>query len=419
MDHFDYRDGTLFAEDVPVSTIATEAGTPFYVYSSATLRRHYSVFTEGFADADVIVAFAVKALSNIAVLSLLAKEGAGADIVSGGELYRALKAGVDPRKIVFSGVGKTQEEMAAALDAGIGQFNVEGEAELHALSAVAADKGLTAPVAFRINPDVDAQTDDRISTGRAEDKFGIPCARAGEMFAMAGGLPSVKARGVAMHIGSQITSLSPFRAAAERAVDLVSELRAAGYGIETLDLGGGLGIPYAAGETPPPPKDYAALLRSVTDGLDVTIMFEPGRMIAGNAGIFVSKVIYLKTQGTVTYAIVDGAMNDLIRPALYSATHALVPVEEKVGTPTPFHVAGPVCESTDVFSRDVAMVNPQPGDLIAYRTAGAYGAVQASEYNTRPLVPEVLVDGDQFAVIRRRPTYDEMLSLETIPDFAR
>ncbi|MEM9421684.1 MAG: diaminopimelate decarboxylase [Pseudomonadota bacterium] len=417
MDYFEYHDDELWAEGVPLAKIAQAVGTPFYVYSSATLRRHYNVFAEGFDGADVIIAFAVKALSNIAVLSLLAKEGAGADIVSGGELYRAQRAGVEPRKIVFSGVGKTKDEMATALDAGIGQFNVEGEAELRALSEVAAAKGGKAPVAFRINPDVDAQTDTRISTGRAEDKFGIPFGRTQSMFALARDLPGIYARGVAMHIGSQITSLSPFEAAARSAVGLVGELRAQGYDLETLDLGGGLGVPYAPDDTPPSPREYAALLRRITDGLGVTVMFEPGRMIAGNAGLFISKVIYLKNQGEVNYAIVDGAMNDLIRPALYGAHHTLLPVVRKKGESKPYHVAGPVCESTDVFARHSMLTAPEADDLLAFRTAGAYGAVQASEYNTRPLVPEVLVNGDQFAVIRHRPTYEHMLSLETIPTF--
>lgn len=418
MDHFTYQDGMLHAEDVPLSQIAAAVGTPFYVYSTATLARHYAVFEEGFRGQDVLVAFAVKALSNIAVLSSLAKRGAGADIVSGGELFRALKAGVPADRIVFSGVGKTTEEMAAGLKAGIGQFNVEGEAELRTLSAVAAALGVDAPVALRINPDVDAGTDDRISTGRAEDKFGIPFVKAHETFALAQSLPNIDPKGVAMHIGSQITSLKPFEAAAKTVVNLVAQLRGQGLDMRTLDLGGGLGIPYSTdGTAPPAPVDYAATLRQVTDPLDMKVIFEPGRMIAGNAGIFVSKVIYLKTQGEKTYAIVDGAMNDLMRPALYGAVHHMVPVEQKPGASAPFHVAGPVCESTDVFLRDYPMVSPAAGDLVAFRTAGAYGAVQANQYNTRPLVPEVLVGGGQFAVIRRRPTYDEMLALESIPDW--
>ncbi|WOI53095.1 diaminopimelate decarboxylase [Parvularcula sp. LCG005] len=419
MDHFAYVDGTLCAENVPLPEIARSVGTPFYVYSTATLRRHFDVFAEGFAGTDTLIAFAVKSLSNIAVLSLLGKRGAGADIVSGGELFRALKAGIPAERIVFSGVGKTEREIADALDAGIGQFNVEGEAELAVLSRVASEKGMTAPVSFRINPDVDAGTHDKISTGRKGDKFGVPRARTFDAYALAEKLPGIRVQGVAMHIGSQITSLAPFEAAARSAVELVGTLRGMGHDIRTLDLGGGLGIPYGrAAEPPPLPSDYAKLIRSVTDGTDIRVMLEPGRMIVGNAGLFVVSMLYAKDQETRTYAIVDGAMNDLIRPMLYGAHHEIMPVTEKDAAATNYDVAGPVCESTDLFARDVALQDPQPGDLLAFRTAGAYGAVSASQYNTRPLVPEVLVDGDRFHVIRRRPSYEDILSLETIPDLS-
>ncbi len=417
MDHFSYVGETLHAEDVPLPTIAAAVGSPFYVYASATLRRHFDVFAEGMGDADVVVAFAVKALSNIAVLRLLARKGAGADIVSGGELYRALKAGIPAEKIVFSGVGKTATEMASALDAGIGQFNVEGEAELHLLAKVAREKGTEAPIALRVNPDVDASTDTRISTGRATDKFGVNIERAKALFATAQTLDGVRPRGVAMHIGSQITQLGPFEEAARRAAALVMELRGQGVDIQTLDLGGGLGIPYAGETDLPQPRDYVAALRRVSDPLGVKVIFEPGRMIAGNAGLFVTSVLFEKPQGPKTYLIVDGAMNDLIRPALYGARHQLVQVDRRQGPAKTFDIAGPVCESTDVLLRDAELIEPVAGDLLAFRTAGAYGAVQAGQYNTRPLVPEVLVDGDKFAVIRRRPSYEEMLSLESIPDW--
>lgn len=418
MDHFTYQDGLLHAEGVSLEAIAEEVGTPFYVYAAATLRRHYSVFADGFAGTDALIAFAVKALSNIAVLSLLGKQGAGADIVSGGELFRALKAGIPAKRIVFSGVGKTREEMAQALEAGILQFNVESEAELRELAEVAAARGQVAPVALRVNPDVDAGTDTRISTGRRGDKFGIPWDRAAALYAEAGALPGLAPRGIAMHIGSQITSLAPFENAARRGCDLVEGLKREGHVVDTLDLGGGLGIPYARqGEAPPLPSDYAKVIRKVTDGLGARIIMEPGRMIAGNAGLFVTRILREKNQDGLHYAIVDGGMNDLIRPALYGSRHEVVEVRQPAATPAPCHIAGPVCESTDVFLRDEPLADPSAGRLLAFRGAGAYGATQASEYNTRPLVPEVLVEGDRFAVIRRRPSYEEMLAGETVPDW--
>lgn len=418
MDHFAYRDGELFAEGVALSRIAEEVGTPFYVYAAATLRRHFDVFAEGFGGSGALIAFAVKALSNVAVLSLLGKRGAGADIVSGGELFRALKAGIPADRIVFSGVGKTEAELKAGLEAGILQFNVESEAELHQLAAVAEAMGVTAPLSLRVNPDVDAETDTRISTGRKGDKFGIPWARATALYAEASRHAHLKPRGLAMHIGSQITSLLPFEKAAGRGRDMVRALRADGYHVEALDLGGGLGIPYRQdGEVPPLPSDYAAIIRGVTDDLHVQIIMEPGRMIAGNSGLFVTKVLLEKDQDGIHYAIVDGAMNDLIRPALYGSQHEIMPVTGADAEPIKTHVAGPVCESTDVFSRDAEIAGLTTGQLLAFRGAGAYGATQSSQYNSRPLVPEVLVDGDRFAVIRRRPTYDDMLSLENIPDW--
>ena len=416
MDHFARIGGVLHAEGVPLPDIAAEVGTPFYVYAAATLRRHYGVFSSGMGE-GALTAFSAKACSNLAVLRLLAAEGSGADIVSGGELERALRVGIPPSKIVFSGVGKTVPEMQAALSAGIHQFNVESEAELRALSGVAASSGATAPVAMRVNPDVDAGTLDGISTGRADDKFGVPWERASELYDLARNLPGIDPRGVDVHIGSQIASLEPFEAAARRAADLVASLRGRGFTIDRLDLGGGLGVPYGDGVTPPEPAAYAAAIRRVTDGLNVQLIFEPGRMIVGNAGMMVASVTYTKRQTKRSFAILDAGMNDLIRPALYKARHAILPVAERAGEVSSYDVVGPVCESTDLFAKDVGLVDPRPDDLLAFKTAGAYGAVQASQYNTRPLVPEVLVDGDRWAVVRRRPSLDEVLSLESVPDW--
>lgn len=420
MDHFSYRNGTLYAEDVPVTDIAEAVGTPFYVYAASTLRRHYRVFAEGFSGTGALVAFAVKALSNIAVLSLLGKEGAGADIVSGGELFRALKAGIPADRIVFSGVGKTSAEQKAALEAGILQFNVESEAELHQLSAVAAGMGLTAPFALRVNPDVDAGTDERISTGRKSDKFGIPWDEAGRLYAEASRLPGLTPRGIAMHIGSQITSLVPFETAAGRGRDLVRTLRGEGYDVASLDLGGGLGIPYRQdGDVPPLPSEYAQIIRRLTDDLGVQVIMEPGRLIAGNAGLFVSRILLEKDQNGTHYVIIDGGMNDLMRPALYGSHHEVLEITQGEGKAVHCHIAGPVCESTDVFLRDTELKGTAAGQLLAFRGAGAYGATQASQYNSRPLVPEVLVDGANFAVIRKRPSYEEMIAGETVPDWIK
>ncbi|MEM7740669.1 MAG: diaminopimelate decarboxylase [Pseudomonadota bacterium] len=412
MHHFAHRDSVLYAEDVPVSRIADEVGTPCYIYSAATLRRHARVFKDPFPDGTV-VAFSVKALSNLSVLRLLREEGLGADVVSAGELDRAIRAGIDPRKIVFSGVGKTKDELAVALKAGILQFNVESEAELRMLSLVAQDVGQEAPVALRINPDVDAETHPGISTGKADDKFGIPWDRALETYALARSLVGIDPSGLDLHIGSQITSLEPFERAAERAAGLVKRLRDEGFEIKRLDLGGGLGVPYKDGEIPPLPSAYAERLIKVTASLGIQLILEPGRVIAGNAGVLLTRITLTKKQTTKHFSVVDAAMNDLIRPALYGAQHMILPGADKTGDAVATTIVGPVCESTDQFTADASLIEPAEGDLLAFGTAGAYGAVQASQYNSRPLVPEVLVDGDQYKVIRRRPTYDEMLALET------
>lgn len=418
MDHFLYRDGRLCAEDVTLAEIAAAVGTPVYVYSTATLTRHYRLFTEALAPLPHLVCFAVKALSNVAVLKVLADLGAGMDVVSVGEYARARAAGVPGERIVFSGVGKTREEMRTALAGGIRQFNVESEPELRALSEVAAAMGTTAPVALRVNPDVDARTHEKIATGKKENKFGIPIARAREVYAMAAGLPGLRVVGVDVHIGSQLTDLGPFEAAYRKVAELTGLLRADGHAIERLDLGGGLGIPYTrSNEAPPLPSDYGAMVRRVLGDLGCEIEIEPGRLIAGNAGVLLSRVIWVKEGEGRDFLILDAAMNDLVRPSMYGAHHDIVPVTE----PAPgtmlraFDVVGPVCETGDTFARGRHLPPLAEGDLVAFRSAGAYGAVMASEYNTRPLVPEVLVQGDQFAVIRARPTLEEILARDTLP----
>ena len=415
MHHFALRDGALHAEDVNLEALAGAVGTPFYCYSSATLRRHIRVFRDAFAGLAPLIAYSVKANSNISVLKIMREEGAGADVVSGGELARALEAGIDPKKIVFSGVGKTREEMAAALDAGIHQFNVESEPELLALDDVARLRGARAPIAFRVNPDVSAGGHEKISTGKAEDKFGIPWTRAQELYRKAGTLAGIEIKGVDVHIGSQISDLAPFERAFERVAGLVAELRADGHAIERLDLGGGLGIPYGDAGDPPHPDDYANLIRKIAAPLGVQLIFEPGRMIAGNAGILVSRVLYVKRGEAREFLIVDAGMNDLIRPALYDAYHAIEPVRPRAGAMREFDVVGPVCESGDLFAKARALPPMEAGDLVAFLSAGAYGAAQASQYNSRALVPEVLVDGARYAIIRRRPSYDEMLEGERDP----
>ena len=420
MDHFLYRDGALFAEDVPVAEIAAQVGTPFYVYSTATLLRHFRAFDEALEGIDHLVCYAMKANSNQAVLRTLAQAGAGMDVVSEGEYLRAKAAGVSGDKIVFSGVGKTAREIRVALAGGIRQFNVESEPEMEVLNAVALELGKVAPITVRVNPDVDAKTHAKIATGKSENKFGIPISRAREVYAMAAAMPGLSVIGIDVHIGSQLTDLTPFEQAYVKVAELTEQLRADGHTITRLDLGGGLGIPYeTSNEAPPLPSDYGAMVQRTLGHLGCEIEIEPGRLIAGNAGLMVSKVIYVKSGEGRDFLILDGAMNDLIRPAMYDAYHDIIPVvEAPVGTEKqPYDVVGPVCESGDTFAKQRAMAPLVAGDLVAFRSAGAYGAVMASEYNSRALIPEVLVHGDQFAVIRPRPTFDEMINRDTIPEW--
>ncbi|CRK75432.1 diaminopimelate decarboxylase [Nereida ignava] len=420
MDHFLYRDGALYAEDVPVAEIAAAVGTPFYVYSSATLLRHFRLFDEALDGMEHLVCFAMKSNSNQAVLKLLGDAGAGMDVVSGGEYLRAKAAGVSGDKIVFSGVGKTADEMRLALTGGVRQFNVESEPEMRRLSEVATSLGMVAPITVRVNPDVDAKTHEKISTGKKGDKFGIPIDRASEVYALAASLPGLKVVGIDVHIGSQLTQLEPFELAYEKVKDLTIQLRAEGHEIIRLDLGGGLGIPYErSNEAPPLPTDYGAMVKRVLGDLDVEIEIEPGRLISGNAGIMVSKVIYLKEGDDRQFLIIDGAMNDLVRPAMYGAYHDIIPVNERPAgaQSATYDIVGPICESGDTFAKGRSMAAVAPDELIAFRSAGAYGAVMSSEYNSRPLIPEVLVQGDQFAVIRQRPTFDEMINRDTIPEW--
>ena len=420
MDHFLYKNGQLHAEDVAISEIAASVGTPFYCYSAATLARHYHLFTEALSPLPHLVCFAIKSLSNVAVLKLLGDLGAGMDVVSGGEYLRARAAGVPGDRIVFSGVGKTRDEMRMALAGGIRQFNVESEPELRALSQVAASMGAVAPITIRVNPDVDARTHAKIATGKKDNKFGIDIDRAPAVYAEAARLPGLKVIGIDVHIGSQLTELEPFEQAYLKVADLTLRLRAQGHTITRLDLGGGLGIPYTrTNEAPPLPSDYGALIKRTVGHLGCEIEIEPGRMISGNAGILVSKVIYVKNGASRDFLILDAAMNDLIRPSMYDAHHDIEPVVQPApGTEsTVFDVVGPVCETGDTFAKGRPMTALNEGDLVAFRSAGAYGAVMASEYNTRPLIPEVLVKGDQFAVIRARPTFDEIINRDTIPDW--
>ena len=419
MDYFTYKNGILHAEDVPIPDIAADIGTPFYVYSAATLTRHYRLFEEALSGLDHLICYSVKSNSNLAVLKLLGDLGAGMDVVSGGEYARARAAGIPGDRIVFSGVGKTRAEMEQALTGGIRQFNVESEAELEQLSEVAQALGVTAPVALRINPDVDAGTHDKISTGRKGDKFGIAISRARAAYGAIAALPGLEAVGIDMHIGSQITSLDPFRRAFTTMADLTRALRADGHDIRRLDLGGGLGIPYenANDGRPPLPLEYGALVRELLGDLNCEIEIEPGRLISGNAGLMVAGVVYVKQGEDRQFLILDAAMNDLVRPALYEAHHDIVPVAQPApgGETVPYDIVGPVCETSDIFAKARALPPLAPGDLVAFRSAGAYGAVMASEYNSRPLIPEVMVHGDQYAVIRRRPTYEEMLARDMIP----
>ncbi|MEO1284041.1 MAG: diaminopimelate decarboxylase [Pseudomonadota bacterium] len=418
MDHFLYRDGELYAEDVPVAEIAAEVGTPFYCYSTATLTRHFKAFDDALSGMDHLVCYAMKAASNQAILKTLAEAGAGMDVVSGGEYLRAKAAGVPGERIVFSGVGKTREEMRIALEGGVRQFNVESEPEMAVLSEVATSLGVTAPITVRVNPDVDAKTHAKIATGKSENKFGIPISRAREVYAEAAKLPGLDVIGIDVHIGSQLTDLEPFRLAYQKVADLTETLRADGHNIRRLDLGGGLGIPYTvSNEAPPLPMDYGALIKETVGHLGCEVEIEPGRLVVGNAGILVSRVIYVKSGEGRDFLILDGAMNDLIRPAMYDAHHDIVPIVEPApgNEMQPYDIVGPVCESGDTFAKNRMMPPLADGDLVAFRSAGAYGAVMASEYNTRPLVPEVLVNGHQFAVIRARPTFDEIINRDTIP----
>ena len=418
MHHFAYRNGVLHAEAVNLVALAEEVGTPFYCYSTATLERHYRVFAEAFADVPSLVCYAVKANSNQAVIATLAKLGAGADVVSAGELKRARRAGVPPEKIMFSGIGKTPAELALALDVNILCINVESEPELELLSDIATSKGRVANVSVRVNPDVDAKTHAKIATGKSENKFGIPISRARDVYAHAAKLPNIRVTGVDMHIGSQIVELTPFDNAFALLSEFVRTLRADGHIISHVDLGGGLGIPYREDNKPPPdPAAYADVVKRATRGLDCTLIFEPGRLIVGNAGILVSRVIYLKRGEAKTFVIADAAMNDLVRPTLYDAHHDIKPVVEPRATAKRIKadVVGPVCESGDFLALNRDMAEPKPGDLLAVMTAGAYGAVQAGTYNTRALVPEVLVRDDEWAVVRPRLEADQLIGLDRLP----
>lgn len=420
MRHFDYNKGEMFAEDVALRDIAKAVGTPVYVYSTATFERHYTVFADSFKDVEALVAYSVKANSNIAVLATLAKMGAGADVVSGGELARALLAGIPGHKIVFSGVGKTRQEMQDALTANIRVFNVESLPELNVLNDVAIEMGKRAPIAFRVNPDVTAGGHDKISTGKKENKFGIAWSSAEEAYAYAAALGGIEIIGVDVHIGSQIDDLAPFQAAIEKVGGLISRLRQAGHSIKSFDIGGGLGIPYGDNsKTPPPPSEYGALVKNLTADMDVELIFEPGRMIAGNSGILLSEVLYVKKGEDRDFLIIDAAMNDLIRPALYDAYHEIEPVMAPGSSAddATYDVVGPICESGDTFTKGREMPALKSGDLIVMHSAGAYGAAQSSQYNTRPLIPEVLVKGDRFEIIRERPTVAEILQNERLPDW--
>ncbi len=417
MDHFQYKNGVLFAEDVALTEIAAAVSTPCYIYSAATVKRHVDVFETALANIDHKIFYSVKANSNQAVLSLLAKSSVGMDVVSIGEYKRAIAAGVAGDHIVFSGVGKTREELRYALENGIYQFNVESENELEALNEIAISLGMRAPISFRVNPDVDAQTHAKISTGKAENKFGIPIALAPEIYARAAKMDGIDIKGVDTHIGSQLTSLAPFEQAFEKVKNLALKLREDGHKIDRIDLGGGLGIPYAqSNENPPLPMDYGVMVTEKFKDMDVEIGIEPGRMIMGNSGILLTSVIYLKRAVDRNFLIIDAAMNDLLRPAMYEAHHDFVPVIDQASS-TNMDIVGPICETGDLFAKSRPLPEFNEGDLVAIRTAGAYGAVMASEYNTRPLIPEVLVSGNRFDVIRKRPSVEDIIARDIVPDW--
>ena len=417
MNHFQYRNGILHAEDVPLPDIAASVDTPFYCYSTATLIRHFRVFTAALPN-DALVAFSVKANGNLAVIRTLARLGSGADVVSGGELKKALAAGVPAERIVFSGVGKTKEEMRLGLDAGIYQFNVESEPELEALSEVAQSAGTTAPITIRVNPDIDAKTHAKITTGTAETKFGVPWSRARATYARAAALAGITIVGVDVHIGSQITELAPFESAFRKVVDFISVLRSDGHRITRADLGGGLGVPYRLDNLPPPdPEAYGKVIAAVTKGLDVQLIFEPGRLIAANAGVLVTRVLYVKRGESKTFLILDAGMNDLVRPAMYDAHHDIVPVAQaKPNAPQRrYDVVGPVCETADLFARDRDLPEAHGNDLMTIMTAGAYGSVMASAYNARPPAPEVLVHGGEWFIVRPRLTLEALIAFDRMP----
>jgi diaminopimelate decarboxylase len=418
MHYFDYRAGVLHAEAVDLTTVADAVGTPFYCYSTATIERHYKVFAGAFADVDALVCYAMKANSNQAVIATLAKLGAGADVVSGGELLRARAAGVPPDKVMFSGVGKTADELALAVEQNILCVNVESEPELELLASIASAKGRTADISIRVNPDVDPKTHAKIATGKSENKFGIPISRAREVYAQAAKLKGVRVIGVDMHIGSQIIELDPFGDAFALLADFVGALRADGHAISHVDLGGGLGIPYREDNEPPPDPDaYAAIVKNATKGLGCKLIFEPGRLIVGNAGILVTRVLYMKRGEGKTFVIVDAGMNDLVRPTLYEAYHEIRPVRQTPpGAPRiTADVVGPVCESGDFLALDRSVAAPQAGDLLAVMTAGAYGATQSGTYNSRPLIPEVIVRKDEWALVRPRLTAEQLIALDRLP----
>jgi diaminopimelate decarboxylase len=416
VDHFNYQNGNLYAENVNLSDIAKQVGTPFYCYSTATLTRHYQVFADAFKSVDATICFAVKANSNLAVLKTLANLGAGGDCVSEGEIRRCLAAGIPASKIVFSGVGKTKDEMAFALKTGIMQINIESAVELDSLNEVAISLGKKAPVSFRVNPDIDAGSHDKISTGRKEDKFGIPWEEVRDIYKKAATMKGIEIRGVATHIGSQLTDLVPFQKAFLKVKDLVKTLKGDGHNITHLDLGGGLGIPYKQQDIPSP-AEYAEMTIEAVKELGCALAFEPGRLICGNAGILVSEVIYLKKTMHKNFLVIDAAMNDLIRPTLYNAHHEIVPVVEHSGEKIAMDIVGPICETGDVFAKNRHLPELSQGDLIAIRSCGAYGAVMSSEYNSRLLIPEVMVNGDKFAVIRPRQSYEDMLARDSIPSW--